>query len=65
MRKRSLQAVSLIISALALLYLLFINVYKDTFVLHDWSVVAVDLSVKTIIEIVLLQDGKLEQKQET
>ena len=54
MRRKVLQALSLIISSLALLYLLFVNIYKETFSVHDWSVVAVDLSVKTIIEIVLL-----------
>lgn len=55
-RKKTLQAVSLIISSLALLYLLFINVYRDTFVLHDWVVVTADLLVKAVIEIALLKE---------
>jgi hypothetical protein len=55
-RKKTLQAVSLIISSLALLYLLFINVYRDTFVLHDWTVVTIDVFVKVIIEIALLKE---------
>ncbi len=54
MRKKILQAVSLLISSLALLYLLFINVYRHTFIISDWIVVAFDLFVKVIIEIALL-----------
>ena len=49
-----LQRLSLIISALALLYLLFINVYKGSFVSSDWLVVAFDLFAKLIIEIVII-----------
>ncbi len=56
MRRQQLQAVSLIISSLALLYLLFVNVYNKTFVMHDWIVVGVDLLVKTVIEIALLKE---------
>lgn len=55
-KKKNLQAVSLIISSLALLYLLFINVYRDTFALHDWTVVTIDLLVKAVIEIALLKE---------
>ena len=54
MRENVLKAVSLIISSLALLYLLFINVYRHTFIVSDWIVVGVDLAVKVIIEITLL-----------
>ena len=54
MMKKILQAVSLIISSLALLYLLFINLYRHTFIISDWVVVAFDLFVKVIIEIALL-----------
>lgn len=56
MRKKRMQAVSLIISSLALFYLLFINVYRHTFVISDWAVVAFDLAVKVIIEIALLTE---------
>lgn len=54
MRRKALQALSLMISALVLLYLLFINVYRETFVMNDWLVVIIDLIAKTIIEIILL-----------
>ena len=53
-----MQALSLIISSLALLYLLFVNVYENTFSAMDWIVVTVDLLVKTIIEIVLLKETR-------
>ncbi len=55
MRKKNLQAVSLIISSLALLYLLFVNVYRETFIISDWLVVTVDLMVKAVIEIAILK----------
>ncbi len=58
MRKKTLQAISLIISSLALLYLLFINIYRETFISSDWIVVTIDLAVKTIIEIALFKGGK-------
>jgi len=58
MRRKTLQALSLIISSLALLYLLFVNVYENTFSAMDWIVVTVDLLVKTIIEIVLLKETR-------
>lgn len=54
MRAKILQAVSLMISSLALLYLLFINIYRQTFIISDWVVVAFDLFVKGVIEITLL-----------
>ena len=54
MRRKTLQAVSLTVSSLILLYLLFVNVYRETFLAGDWIVVAVDLSVKIVIEIALL-----------
>lgn len=50
MNKNVLQFLSLAISSLILLYLLFINILRDTFVTSDWIVVAVDLMVKLIIE---------------
>ncbi|MBU0628380.1 MAG: hypothetical protein KKC75_04265 [Nanoarchaeota archaeon] len=52
--KKALLSISLIISSIVLLYLLFINIYRDTFILTDWVVVTVDLSAKTIIDIILL-----------
>ncbi len=54
MREKVLKAVSLIISALALLYLLFVNLYRQAFIASDWAVVGFDLFVKVIIEIALL-----------
>ena len=58
MRKRMLLGISLIITALTLLYLLFVNLYRDTFIANDWIVVAVDLSAKVIIESVILLKEK-------
>ena len=56
-----LLSISLIITALSLLYLLFANLYRGTFVASDWVVVMVDLSAKIIIEsIVLLRRKKKE-----
>lgn len=58
---KTLQRVSLLVSTLALLYLLFTNVYFNTFVFRDWVVVFADLSVKTFIEYVLLKRPEREQ----
>ena len=54
MKAKTLQSLSLSISALALLYLLFVNVNEGTFVIRDWLVVAFNLAVKAVVEIVLL-----------
>ena len=54
MNRRLLQFFSLIISALALLYLLFANLIRGTFITSDWTVVSVDLGVKVVIEAVLV-----------
>ncbi|HLD72055.1 MAG TPA: hypothetical protein VJA23_00570 [Candidatus Nanoarchaeia archaeon] len=54
MRKNNLLFLSVIISSLALLYLLFINVYNHTFIIRDWIVVTVDLLAKMIIELIIL-----------
>ena len=54
MREQTLKAISLIISSLILLYLLFINIYRQAFIASDWVVVGFDLFVKVIIEITLL-----------
>lgn len=53
MRHKVLQGISLMISALALLYLLFINLYRSTFVASDWLVVAIDLAAKVIVELII------------
>lgn len=54
MRKEALQFLSLVISSLLLLYLLFSNLYNETFILQDWVVVLVDLISKLIIEMIIL-----------
>ena len=54
MNRKLLQFFSLVISALALLYLLFANLIRGTFIASDWAVVSVDLGVKVVIEAVLL-----------
>jgi hypothetical protein len=43
MREKALQVVPLIISALALLYLLFVNAYRSSFIVREWVVVTFDL----------------------
>jgi hypothetical protein len=54
MKPKSLLGLSMIISALALLYLLFANIYRVTFVFSDWLVVAIDILAKVIIELIIL-----------
>ena len=54
MKKNTLLAISLLITALTLLYLLFANLVRGSFILSDWIVVSVDLSAKVIIEFVIL-----------
>jgi len=54
MKRRKLQQISLIISTLILLYLLFINISRDTFITTDWFVVTIDLLAKTVIDIILI-----------
>jgi len=54
MKVNILQALSLIITALTLLYLLFANLFRGSFIISDWIVVAVDLSAKIIIESIIL-----------
>ncbi len=58
MRKESLQFLSLTISSLVILYLLFINILRNTFVISDWTVVIIDLAVKLIIEIYIIIERK-------
>jgi len=50
MNDKVLLSISLILSALTLLFLLTINLYRETFIMLDWLVVAIDLTVKTGIE---------------
>lgn len=50
MRNKTWIFISLVISSLTLLYLLIANIVRDTFMLTDWVVVAVDLLAKVIIE---------------
>jgi len=50
MNKKLLSFISLIVSSLALLYLLFINLWENRLVASDWIVVSIDLFVKVIIE---------------
>lgn len=56
MKHKVLQGISLTISALALLYLLFTNLYRGTFLVSDWLVVAIDLMAKVIVELIVLFD---------
>ncbi len=58
MNTKALQFASLSISALSLLYLLFVNVWRGEFIFSDWLVVAIDLTVKVIVELYVLWDGK-------
>jgi len=55
MDKKQWEFLSIILSSLALLYLLFINVLTKVFIVHDWIVVAIDLFVKIIIEVIIIQ----------
>ena len=54
MRKKILLSISLIITAITLLYLLFANLFRDSFMLSDWIIVTIDLSAKIIIESIIL-----------
>ena len=54
MNRKILIFISLAISSLAILYLLFVNVFRESFIISDWVVISVDLVAKAIIEIKLL-----------
>lgn len=54
MNTRVLLGLSLCITALTTLYLLFINLYRETFVASDWIVVGFDLFAKVVIESIVL-----------
>ncbi len=56
MRKNAIQFASLTLSALSLLYLLFVNLWRGDFIFSDWLVVAIDLAVKVMVELYLLVD---------
>jgi len=58
MNQTALQFLSLVISSLTLLYLLFINIFRNTFISTDWVVVFVDLTAKVIIESIILFKSK-------
>lgn len=54
MKQKILLFISLVISSMAVLYLLLASIYRESFVVSDWLVVAFDLLAKTIIEIYIL-----------
>lgn len=54
MKKKAIQFASLTLSALSLLYLLFVNLWRGDFIFSDWLVVAIDLTVKVMVELYLL-----------
>jgi len=39
---------------MAILYLLLASIYRESFVVSDWLVVAFDLLAKTVIEVYIL-----------
>ena len=51
MNTNLLKFISLVVSSLAILYLLFTNLNNNAFIIKDWVVVTFDLVVKTIIDI--------------
>ena len=58
MRHTTLQFISLVISSIALLYLLLANIFRQEFIVNDWFVVVIDLAAKTIIEAYILYDQR-------
>lgn len=58
MKPKILLFLSLVISSMAILYLLFVGIYRQSFVISDWMVVAFDLLAKTIIEVYILFSQK-------
>lgn len=58
MKRKVLPRFSLIISAIAMLYLLYVNEHRGSFIHSDWIVVIVDLSAKSIIELVMMFSKK-------
>jgi len=54
--KQGLLGLSLIITALTLIYLLFVNLFRGTFIISDWYIISVELSAKIIIEIIILKN---------
>ena len=51
MKNIKIQSISLIITALTLLYLLSASVFRKSFVPFDWIIVAFDLLVKLLAEV--------------
>ena len=54
MKKKIFLFISLVISSITILYLLFVSIFRESFMFSDWIVVAVDLIAKIIIEIYVL-----------
>lgn len=61
MNKKLLLFVGSVISALALLFLLFMDVANDKFVLLNWSIVSFDLLANIIINIYIMITEKDEE----
>ena len=53
MKDKSLLFLSMIISAMTLLYLLLANLFRGTFIMSDWFVVTIDLVAKVIIDAII------------
>ena len=53
-RKKALLFISLLVSGLTLLYLLAVNLFRNTFIYTDWIIITFDLVVKIIIESYIL-----------
>ncbi len=62
MNKKSLQFFSLLISALVILYLLAVNIFRGTFITSDWLIVIFDLSVKMVVELTILFKNNLKKR---
>ena len=60
MNKKALQFASLSLSALSLLYLLFVSLWRGSFLFSDWLVVAIDLTVKVIVESYVFLEEEIE-----
>lgn len=63
MNIKLLQFLSIVVSSLALLYLLFANLYRQTFVKSDWFVVVIDLFVKTFVDIFIVIKTKSDRER--
>lgn len=63
MNRKSLQFLSLVLSSLILLFLLFSDLYRDIFDAFNWSIIIIDILAKVIIEIVLLKGEHSQEVQ--